>query len=69
VIRSFVTRSAETYALANAIVAVLMAALLTRTPAVAFGTFWQMAAILIVADVVVYVVMKLGWIRTPRARS
>jgi predicted permease len=67
--RSFFSKSPESYAVGSAIVAVLMAAVLTRTPAAAFGTFWQMIAILLGADIVVYVMMKLGWIKLPRARS
>lgn len=65
--RFFSNRSPESYAVANAIVGVLMAAVLTRIPALAFGTFRQMVVILLSADAVAYVVMKLVSMRTPRA--
>jgi len=41
----------------------LLAAILTQVPAIAFGTFWQMAAILIAADLTIYLAMKLGWLK------
>ncbi|MEP6600629.1 MAG: hypothetical protein ABJB49_02315, partial [Nitrospirota bacterium] len=69
VIRSFLNRSPETYALGSAVGAVLIAALLTRTPAVAFGNFWQMTATLLTADLLVYTARKLGWLRMPRIRK
>ena len=43
-----------------------MAALLTLVPTVAFGTFWQMTAILVSADLAVYLAIKLGWLKMPR---
>ena len=64
----FTTKSAESFALASAVTGVLIAGLLTLIPAVSFGTFWQMAGILVGADLVVYAAMKLGWIRAPRSR-
>lgn len=67
-IRSLLTRSPEIFAIGNAAIGVLVAALLTRFPKVSFGTFWQMAMTLIIADLVVYVGMKLGWLKMPRPR-
>jgi hypothetical protein len=46
-----------------------MAALLTLVPAVSFGTFWQMTAILLSADIVVYLAMKVGWLKMRRDRK
>jgi hypothetical protein len=46
-----------------------MAALLTLVPAASFGTFWQMTAILLSADLVVYLAMKLGWLKMRRDRK
>lgn len=68
-IRALLTRSPEFYAIGNAVIGVSLAALLTRIPAGAFGSFWQMAIVFIIADLIVYIVMKLGWIRMPRQRS
>ncbi len=68
-IRALLTRSPEFYAIGNAIIGVLLAALLTRIPAAAFGSFWQMAMVFIVADLIVYIVMKIGWIRMLRPRN
>ena len=64
----FSKRSPEGFAVASAVVGVLLAALLTLVPAVAFGTFWQMAAVLVGADLVVYLAMKLGWLKMRRAQ-
>jgi hypothetical protein len=69
VIRSFLSRSPEAYAVGMAITAVLIAAVLSRTPAVAFGNFWQMTAALITADLLIYAARKLGWLRMPRIRK
>ena len=62
-ISPFKSKSPESFALGSAVVGVLIAALLTLVPVVAFGTFWQMAAILVGADLVVYLAMKLGWLK------
>jgi hypothetical protein len=66
VIRSFATKSLENYTIFFAISGVLIAGLLTFIPVAAFGTFWQMATILVTADLVVYIAMKLKLIRLPR---
>ena len=65
-LRSFVTKSLESYTIFFAITGVLIAGLLTFIPMAAFGSFWQMALILVIADLVVYVAMKLKLIRLPR---
>jgi hypothetical protein len=69
VIPPFNSKSPEAFALASAVVGVLMAALLTLVPAASFGTFWQMTAILLSADLVVYLAMKLGWLKMRRDRK
>jgi len=56
-------KSPETFAVASAVTGVLVAALLTLVPSLAFGTFWRMAAILVGADLVVYLAVKLGWLK------
>ena len=62
-ISPFPRKSPEAFALASVVVGVLLAAILTQVPAIAFGTFWQMAAILMAADLMVYLAMKLGWLK------
>ena len=59
----FSRKSPEAFALVSATVGVLLAAILTLVPFLAFGTFWRMAGILIAADLVVYVAMKLGLLK------
>jgi len=59
----FSRKSPETFALVSALTGVLLAAILTRVPSLAFGTFWHMAFILIAADLTIYVAMKLGWLK------
>ena len=63
--RTFRT-SAEGFAITSAIVGVMLAALLAQTRVLAFGTFRMMAAVLIIADLMTYITMKAGIIRSPR---
>ena len=65
--RSIVTKSLESYAIGSAIVGVLVAAVLSFIPMLSFGTFWQMAAIFGIADLLVYVAMKTGLLKPYRA--
>jgi hypothetical protein len=57
-IRSLLTKSLESYTIGSAIVGILVAALLVFIPILKFGTFWEMAATFIIADLVVYIAMK-----------
>ena len=68
VILPFSKRSPEGFAVASAVVGALLAAMLTLIPSLAFGTFWQMAAVFVGADLVVYLAMKLGWLKMRRAQ-
>ena len=61
-------RSAEGFALFSAVFGVALAALLAQTRVLAFGSFQMMAFTLLGADAVLYVLMKLGVIRTPGGR-
>jgi len=65
--RSLMTKSLESYTIGSGIVGVVVAALLMFIPVLRFGTFWQMAAVFVLADLVVYVAMKTRLIRPPRA--
>lgn len=65
--RPLMTKSLESYTVGSAIVGVLVAGLLTLVPAISFGTFWEMAAIFIIADLIIYVAMKAGLLKPYRA--
>lgn len=66
-IRSAISKSLESYTIGSLIIAILVAAALTKVPALAFGTFWQMAAAFTVADLLLYIAMKSKLIRPYRA--
>ena len=66
---NFRSASSESYFAASAVVSVVLAAIARQIPAIAFGTFLQMAAVLIAADVVLYLLMKLGVLKAPRDRT
>ena len=66
-IRSFGTKSVEAYTVVAAVVGVAMAGLLSLFPRIAFGTLLQMAAVFVIADLIVYVAIKLRLLRPPRA--
>ncbi len=57
--------SAESSLLVAVIVSIVVAFIASRVPAIAFGSFVQMVAILVAADLVVYAVMKIGLLSTP----
>ena len=57
--------SAEGFAVTSAIVGVMLAALLAQTKVLAFGSFRMMAAVFIVADLLTYIIMKMGIIKSP----
>jgi hypothetical protein len=60
--------TAEGYFAYAAAMSILIAALLTQISALRFGSFWMMAGVLIGADLVAYVLMKLGVFKTPKDR-
>jgi hypothetical protein len=62
--RTFRT-SAEGFAVTSVIVGVMLAALLAQTEVLAFGSFRMMAAVFIVADLLTYITMKAGIIKSP----
>jgi len=57
---------AELYLAGAVIISLVLAAILAQIPAVAFGGFFIMAAVLIAADLVLYILMKLGVLKAPR---
>lgn len=60
--------SPEVYFLVSALIGAAIAGLASRIPLVNFG-FLELFGILLGFDVVTYIAMKAGWIRTPRQRS
>lgn len=60
--------SPEVYFLFSALIGVVMAALASRIPGLDLS-FLTLLAIFLTIDVVTYIAMKAGWIRTPRQRS
>jgi len=63
-IRTFRTL-AEGFAISSAVVGVLLAALLAQTHVLAFGSFRMMAVVFLIADLLTYVTMKVGIIKSP----
>ena len=60
--------SPEAYFLFSALLGVLMAALASRIPGLDLS-FVTLFVIFIALDVITYVAMKAGWVKTPRQRS
>jgi hypothetical protein len=60
--------SPEAFFLASAVLGAAIAAIVSRIswPGMSFLKTWL---ILLSADVVIYIAMKAGWMRTPRQRS
>jgi hypothetical protein len=58
-------RSAEGFALFSAVFGIALAALLAQTRVLAFGSFQTMALTLLGADALLYILMRLGVIKTP----
>jgi hypothetical protein len=65
--RSIMTKSLESYAIGSAIFGVMIAGVLTFVPILRFGTFWEMSAMLLIADLLLYVAMKTGLLKQYRA--
>ena len=65
--RSIMMKSLESYAIGSAVFGVLVAGVLSFIPMLSFGTFWEMAAMFVVADLLVYVAMKTGLLKPYRA--
>lgn len=65
----FAKASPELYLAGGVIVSLVAAGIFSRVPAIAFGGFTRMAAVLVATDVVLYVLMKLGLMKAPRDRA
>ena len=60
--------SPEAYLLVSALIGAGIAGLATLIPQIDFG-FLEVFGILLSFDLLTYIAMKAGWIRTPRQRS
>jgi hypothetical protein len=62
------TASPGTFFLFSAFLGLVMAWVASRIPGLGMN-FLTLAAILLALDVITYIAMKAGWVRTPRQRS
>ena len=58
--------SAEGFFVSSAILGVMLAALLAQTHVLAFGSFRMMVMVFFIADVIGYITMKTGLVRSPK---
>ncbi len=58
----------EMYLIYSAFIGVLIAGGASLIPGIDFG-FYRMLLILLSIDVITYIAMKLGWMKTPKQRS
>ena len=61
--------SPELYLLVAAAISIAIAAIFTRVPLLHFGSFVEMSIVLLASDVVIYVLMKIGLMKSPRDRG
>ena len=59
--------SAEQYTLIAIAISIGAAGIATKIPLISFGSFNHMAAILVLSDLVLYVMIKLGVVKALRA--
>jgi hypothetical protein len=57
--------SAEGFLVSSAVLGVMLAALLAQTRVLAFGSFKMMVIVFLVADIISYITMKTGLVRSP----
>ena len=62
------TASPEAYFLFSALIGIVLAGIASRIPGLDLG-FVTLVVILLSIDVITYVAMKVGWMKTPRQRS
>ncbi len=65
----FRSASPELYLAGGIAVSLVLAAVMSRFPALAFAGFIAMAGVLVTADVVLYLLMKIGAIKAPSNRA
>ena len=58
--------SPELYLIAAGGVSIAIAAIVTRVPLLQFGSFVEMSIVLLASDVVIYLLMKIGLMKSPR---
>ena len=60
--------SPEQYLVVAVVISVAICAIFTQIGFLRFGSFGVMAAVLVASDVVIYLLMKLGVVKSPRDR-
>ena len=65
----FRNASPELYLVVAVVISVAICAIFTQIGLLRFGSFGVMAAVLVASDVVIYLLMKLGVVKSPRERS
>jgi len=58
--------SPELYLAGSVVVSLAIATIVVRIPVLAFGRFLPVAAVLVASDLVLYVLMKVGLLSSPR---
>ena len=61
--------SPEVYLIIAAGVSIAIAAIVTRVPLLRFGSFVEMSIVLLASDVVIYLLMKIDLMKSPRDRG
>jgi hypothetical protein len=64
----FRNASPELYLVVAIVISIAVCAVFTRIGFLRFGSFGVMAAVLVASDVVIYLLMKLGVVKSPRDR-
>jgi hypothetical protein len=64
----FRNASPELYLAGSVVVSIVIAAIVVRIPALAFGRFFPVAGVLVASDMVLYILMRLGLLKPPRDR-
>lgn len=68
--RSYIRNaSPELYLVVAAAVSIAIAAIVARVPLIRFGNFVEMSIVLLASDVVIYLLMKAGLMKSPRDRG
>jgi hypothetical protein len=61
--------SPELYLVVAATISIAIAAIVTWVPLLNFGSFVEMSIVLLASDLVIYVLMKIGLVTSPRDRN
>jgi hypothetical protein len=61
--------SPEAYLAVAAAISIAIALIVTRVPLLRFGSFLEMSVVLLASDLVIYMLMKIGLMKSPRDRD